>query len=147
MQKSFQQKMFQANMKPKCLNRDWCDSGPYLTLVLSQAEFDAELKRLKVPLGTPYVSTSHANATTTFLESSTGARCAIIGLGPYEKRSGIEIAGLLIHEAVHVWQEYCAHIGETNPGSEQEAYAVQNIAQQLMAEFERRMQGAKKKNA
>lgn len=133
--------------KPAWLNRDWCAPGPYLTLVLSQAEFDAELKRLKVPLGTPYVSSSHANATTSFMESSTGAHCAIVALGPWEKRSGIEIVGLLIHEAVHVWQEHCDHIGETRPGAEQEAYAIQNIAQQLMWEFERRTQGAKKKNA
>jgi len=131
-------------LKPKWLNRDWCASGPYLTLVLSQAEFDAELKKLKVPSGTPYVSTTHANATTHFLESSNGAQCAIVGLGPYEKRSGIEIAGLLVHEAVHVWQAYCDNIGETHPGAEQEAYAIQNIAQQLMWEFERRTQEAKK---
>lgn len=31
------------------------------------------------------------------------------------------------------------HIGEQNPGREQEAYAVQSIAQELMSEFARRM--------
>ena len=46
---------------------------------------------------------------------------------------------MLVHEAVHVWQAYCREIGERNPGDEQEAYAVQSIAQELMAEFARRM--------
>lgn len=136
-----------GKMKPKWLWRDWCAPGPYLTLVLSQAEFDAVLKKLKVPLGDPYTSTTHANATAHFLVSSEGQRCVIVALGPWEKRKPIEIAGLLVHEAVHVWQEYCDNIGERTPGSEQEAYAIQSIAQELMFEFERRIQGDKTKNA
>jgi hypothetical protein len=40
---------------------------------------------------------------------------------------------------VHVWQQHCEDIGERNPGSEQEAYAVQAIAQELMAEYGRRL--------
>ena len=51
----------------------------------------------------------------------------------------MEVAGLLIHEAVHVWQGYARDLGEDNPGDEQEAYAIQSIAQELLAEFARRM--------
>jgi hypothetical protein len=136
-----------GKMKPEWLSRDIAAPAPYYTLVLSQEEFDAELKRLKIPLGTPYISTTHANATTSFLTSTKGAHCAIVALGPWEGRSGIEIAGLLVHEAVHVWQEYAEHIGERTPGSEQEAYAIQSIAQRLMGEFARRTQKVKRKNA
>ena len=53
-------------------------------------------------------------------------------------RNGVEVAGMLVHEAVHIWQEWCDHYGETNPGREQEAYAIQAISQELMAEFARR---------
>jgi hypothetical protein len=65
--------------------------------------------------------------------------CCIVGLGSVEGRSPIEIAGLLVHEAVHVWQVYADRIGEKNPGIEQEAYAIQCIAQELMAEYARRL--------
>jgi hypothetical protein len=100
------------------LDRRIAAAGPFLTLCLSEQEFYHALSKIKVADRPAWVNPG-AHATT-------------------HHRSGIEIAGLLIHEAVHVWQEYCDMIGEVAPGREQEAYAVQVVAQELMAEFKRR---------
>lgn len=49
----------------------------------------------------------------------------------------VEVSGLLVHEAVHVWQEYALRIGKVKPCSEQMAYGIQTIAQELFSELER----------
>lgn len=121
------------------LDRRIAAPGPFLTLVLSQAEFDQAMRHLKQPPGRPYIKTPTAHATAHYLHNVDGQLCAVVALRGYEGRNPIEVAGLLVHEAVHVWQAYCERIGEENPGSEQEAYAVQAISQELMAEFARRM--------
>lgn len=127
-----------AGVKTRWLDRRVACPGPYLTLVMSQAECDAAMKACGLPV-TPYPSTQRADATTHLLANKKGESVAIIALGDVSDRSGVEIAGLLVHEAVHVWQEHCANIGERRPASEQEAYGIQGIAQELMAEYARRI--------
>lgn len=51
------------------------------------------------------------------------------------KRTKHEINALLVHESVHVWQTYRDSIGEKHPGREQEAYSIQRISENLMAEY------------
>jgi hypothetical protein len=51
------------------------------------------------------------------------------------------VAGLLVHEAVHIWQEHCERIGEDSPGRETEAYSIQWISQQLFWEYVRQVSG------
>lgn len=123
-------------MKPRWLDRRIAAPAQYLTLCLSVEEFAAACKHLRVPAPS-FLATDHANATTHFFTCARG-RAAVVCLGDYSTRSPVEIAGLLVHEAVHVWQDYAEGIGERSPGIEQEAYAVQSIAQELMAEFARR---------
>ena len=125
-------------MKPKWLSRRVAAPGPYLMLVLSQEEFDAALRHCKVRDGRPFVNVG-AHATTHILVNGHGDSVCVVGLSGARGRDPIEVAGLLVHEAVHVWQCYCSAIGEGRPGDEQEAYAVQAIAQELMAEYARRL--------
>jgi hypothetical protein len=120
------------------LDRRIAAAGPYLTLVLSQEEFDAALRDCGAPVGKDWLG-EHANASAHYLRDKAGDLVCVVALGAFSERSPIEVAGLLVHEAVHVWQKYAENIGEDCPGAEQEAYAIQAISQELMAEFARRI--------
>lgn len=96
------------------------------------------LAHLKFPDRPEWVG-SAADATTHSLSNPEGELVCVVCLAEYADKDPVEIAGLLVHEAVHVWQQYCGRIGETAPGREQEAYGIQAIAQDLMDEFRRRV--------
>lgn len=130
-------------MAKKPLNR-WLDRriappGPYLTLCLTEDEFLAAMRHCKITHPPAWLKSPTANATTHMLTNNKGEAVCIITMRDWEGRDPIEVAGLLVHEAVHVWQEYAERIGEHTPGSEQEAYAIQAVAQELMAEYARRI--------
>lgn len=124
--------------KPSWLDRRIAKSGPYLTLCLSEQEFRDTLAHCKITDRIDWVS-SGADATMHTLDHESGDLVCIVCLRDYAGRDPVEVAGMLVHEAVHVWQRYADAMGERHPGSEQEAYAIQAIAQELMAEFARRM--------
>lgn len=125
----------QRHAKTRWLDRRIAAPGPFLALCLDEAEFTRACKHIKVQ-APPFVCNEWSNATAHFFEGSHGLT-AVICLRDWQGREPVEVAGLLIHEAVHVWQEYADRIGERSPGREQEAYAVQAIAQELLAEFAR----------
>jgi hypothetical protein len=119
---------------------DWRDRrisapGPYLCLCLTEAAFLAALADMGVKDRPSFMATPHAHATTHHFDHKNGGAACIVTLSAWEGRSPIEVAGLLVHEAVHVWQRYCNHIGEHRPAAEQEAYGIQAIAQELMQSF------------
>lgn len=125
-------------MRPfKWLDRRVACPGPYLTLVLSQAECDMAMRACGQPT-IPYLATQRSDATTHLFANGRGETTAIVALGDTRDMTGVQIAALLVHEAVHVWQEHCVNIGERQCGVEQEAYGIQGIAQELMAEYARR---------
>lgn len=133
-------------MKPKrpktkfeWLDRRIAHPGPFLTLCLSEEEFNAALDDLGIRDRPNWIKTPQADATTHHLISSKYERACVVCMKDPQGRNAIEVAGLLVHEAVHVWQDYCDRIGESSPGIEQEAYAIQAISQELMAEYARRL--------
>lgn len=126
-------------MRINWLDRRISAPGPFLCLCLSEDEYKAALKGLGVGAVDNWIMNAHANATVHHITSPKGLACVVCMSG-WENRNPIEIAGLLVHEAVHAWQEWCDHYGEITPGREQEAYGIQSVAQELMAEFARRME-------
>lgn len=125
-------------MNPRWLNRRVAKPGPYLTLVLSEQELAKVVKKLSCdPLSFP---TSGAVCHTLWNKDDEVTAVVAVSISAQNNTTAIEMAGLLIHEAVHVWQVYAAEsINEKNPSSEQEAYAIQGISQELLAEYARRI--------
>lgn len=118
--------------------------GGYLAFVTSQAEFDQALKEIDlpdykedfVPHGWPACTHSFANVN--------GSVACIVGLNMERaaQEDPIDVAALLVHEAVHVWQHNESAAGKLGCfGTEGEAYAIQNISTSLMTEYARRLHG------
>lgn len=111
--------------------------GPYLCLALDEASFHKAFNDLKRPKADRprWILNDHSHATVHTLENVDGNLAAVVCLRVDGDYSGIQIAGLLIHEAVHIWQEFSHRIGEGQPSEEFEAYAVQSISQRLMSSY------------
>lgn len=116
--------------------------GPHLALVTNQKQMDSIMKRVNLP-STPYCSAKGHATTHSFLNGDGNLMC-VVGLD-LEKAAGedpIDVAALLVHEAVHVWQQVRSGIvfvldAERTGGleAEMEAYAIQNISATLMSAY------------
>ncbi len=122
--------------RDKWLDRCAIELAYCYRLCVTEKEFQKELRRLKLPKNKwpPFLATDSANATCHYLDSDTGNKVAIVCLHRRERKTRPvdQIYGLLIHEAVHVWRASRLAIGELDPSSELEAYAIQRIAQNLI---------------
>lgn len=110
-----------------------CD---YVALCVSEKDFQRELRRLKiVPHQWSSWLSEGALATTHHLISDKGTRTSIVCTPIRTDWEGVEVAGLLVHEAMHVLQEYFEYIGETQPGRETQAYTLQALSVRLMQAY------------
>jgi hypothetical protein len=129
-------------MKPQWCSRSLFDLPFYLALCTTEAMFHGELKRLRVPQPWPaFLATEHANATVHMLETPGDRQSVIACIPPGGDRDPFCIVGLIVHEAVHVWQWACEQMGEREPSVEFEAYAIQRITQNLLGEYRRQVFG------
>ncbi len=120
------------------LDRAVVPAGPYLALCLSEAAFRSAMADLGVSRNCDWVMEPHADATAHYFDNShDGGLAVIVCLRNWEGRPPTATAAMLVHEAVHAWQQYALRIREEIPGSEQQAYGIQYIAQSLMEEFAR----------
>jgi hypothetical protein len=127
-------------MQVSWLNRTLIASQ-FLALCVTEKEYHAILNDFGIDKNNRRMWVSDgANATTHFFDAngSTDAAC-IVCIKNYENATPIEICGMLIHEAVHVWQDYCRRIGEDCPSSEFEAYSIQMISQRLIESFKKKV--------
>ncbi len=114
--------------------------SPFLKLCTTEAQY---LKAAKTMGVTNPLAWLGPNANASMHSFTQGAKTACIVCMPIDKkRSFNEVAGMLAHEAVHVKQDMFADIGEDKPGSEVEAYAVQNILFQLLESYQKQAKKA-----
>jgi hypothetical protein len=126
------------------LDRSLIVAHRYITLCLSEEAYEAVMKEIEYDCkNDPWLSNGKGGKVHFIdadgAEQNTdlhGKKFAVVCLGNASKHSLIEIHGLLLHEAVHIWQDFIEYIGENDPSHEFEAYSIQWIAQQLFWSYE-----------
>ena len=127
--------------KNKWLSREMVSLPQYLTLCTTAKQFASVMKHLKVPKSDrPSWLGQGANASVHTFEKLIDGKnhtCSVVCMPVDEDTNSISVYGLLVHEAVHVWQTAVEIKGEDKPSSEFEAYSIQSIAETLMYEYDR----------
>lgn len=113
----------------------WCDRGwqpIHFGFCPSKKAWKREMKRMACKEPYP-VSDGRCTSFT-----MGGKVVVIVSLrdGSESERSIVEITGLLVHEAAHVWQAIRKDIGEEYPSPEFEAYSMQAIFQGLFSAYQ-----------
>lgn len=90
------------------------------------------MKDLNIPYPPPPYPDNTAARCTTFHNSKTNKSCCIVTVTPSEEPTCIQLAGILVHEATHIWQEIREQMGEASPSQEFEAYSIQFITEELL---------------
>ena len=120
----------------KFLPRDIHPQGPQITLCTSEDEYLEVMRHFGVKYPDQWITRGKGATRHTLECDSGGLACVVcIDAEKAKDRPLADVCGLLVHEAVHVWQSHAEDIGERHPGGEQEAYAIGMIAQALIAEW------------
>jgi hypothetical protein len=119
--------------KVKWIDRELIRSQVYYCLCTTEKQYLKEVKRLKVPYPDPWL-VEGSTGTAHFFDYE-GSVAAVVTMAIDPKRSMLEHEALLIHEAVHIYQEICRKMREKMPGKEFEAYSIQRIALNLLHKF------------
>lgn len=119
----------------KWLDREMV-SAPHLLLATDEKSFQRAMRDLKVAREKwPQWLADDANGSVQTYANPKGGLACIVSLRPQREKSGIYIAGVIIHESVHVFQEWCIHFEERNPSREFEAYSIEAISKVLMKAY------------
>lgn len=110
--------------------------GPHLALVTNQKDFDRLCRLNKLECDEPYVRQGWQACTHSWRRPDYGDVMCLVGINMdmADEMEPVDVAALLVHEAVHVWQQARATIGD-KVCDETEAYAIQNISSELMKAY------------
>jgi len=115
----------------------WLDrsliTGPRVALCLSDDEWKAAMEEIGVEF--PAVTESMGAATQDFVRDGKFYCVVFFDMYLTKTLTDLEVACVLVHEAVHVWQKYCSYVGEDKPSKEFEAYSIEAISRNLMEAY------------
>lgn len=127
-------------MKPTWLDRALVEAPFCYTLATDETLFHKALRHLNVPRDRwpAFILNPWSDATAHLFES--GAKLTyVVCIRPRGGMSMPQVAALVTHEAVHMWQTARERMGERSPSTEFEAYAIQALTQRLLEEYERQV--------
>lgn len=114
----------------------WIIQAPvYVALCRSEEALRWELRRLRIAYEVTPGFLGDGTTASTMTFSNSEERVCIVCLGDVRGSPPTRVAALLVHEAVHVWQEVARVMGETDPSSEFEAYSIQALSEKLFDAF------------
>jgi hypothetical protein len=123
----------------KWLSRALIAAPFYYKLVLTEKQWKRELKKLGSEYFEAFPNGSVA-CCNYFYEENPGT--LLVSLRNYETVEETVVYGLLVHEAVHIWQHTHKFYNEKEPSIEFEAYSIQKISQELIESYiEQRFKG------
>lgn len=109
--------------------------SPYsISLCLSEDSFRHEMKRLKVPVSSwpKWIIEGYGGTTHTLEENEKHEMALVICIKKEKSSTRDAVIGLIVHEAVHVWQKVRDNLREEFPSTEFEAYSIQQITVNLI---------------
>lgn len=105
----------------------------YITLCTSKKEFRKVLSGLNFESEPEFISAG-SDATVQFYEHRSKL-LAIVCIHRRTDKTRAQIDSMLVHEAVHIWQQTRKDLKEEKPSSEFEAYSIQTISQRLIEAY------------
>ena len=125
-------------MSIKWCSRELIRSPYYYGVCLDEVSFEETCKELEIPKSKipPFVSDGSPATVNFLINANLNKRVAIVCLKLPENISPTQTIGLLVHEAVHIFQQIKAYIGEGSPSPEFEAYSIQTITEELIYAYD-----------
>lgn len=116
----------------------WIDRGwqpVFLGFCPSKKAWDAAMKEFKIEEPPEYPVSS--GCTQYVCNDKTGEAAILVVLNGDDKQPLLNIIGLMVHEATHVFDFICEFINEDEPSREFKAYSIQMITMELLEAWRR----------
>lgn len=121
------------------LSRQVAAAGPHLALALNSEDLTRINRHLGVAVTWDFNRARGGACTWAFENNDLGRLACVVCLSNRVMEATIPVlVSTVAHEAAHVWQFHVKDMGETAPGDEQEAYAIEWITRILLEEVGRR---------